>query len=102
MQPKLLYVTGRPLPMMRKGDMTQDTPEARFADAAVHLLTALHAVSTRRALTDAERRLVDCPERGVREPGVLWEHSCALFEEADKAGAGMAFGLVFCHIKILG
>ena len=95
MQPKSLYVkrTGRPLPTLRTGDMTQDTREARFADAAVHLLTALHAVSTRLTLTDAERRRVDCPDGGVLEPGALWGHSCALFGEADDVGAGAAFDL---------
>ena len=95
MQPKSLYVqcTGRPLPTLRTGDMTQDTREARFADAAVHLVTALHAVSTRLTLTDAERRRVDCPDGGVLEPGALWGHSCALFGEADEAGVGAAFDL---------
>ena len=73
--------------------MTQDIPLARFADAAVHHLTALHAVSTRLTLTDAERRQVDSPEEGVLEPGALWNHTRALFEAADEDGvdAGSAF-----------
>lgn len=74
--------------------MTQDNFIApSCAEGAVHLLVALHAVSTRLALSEAERRRVDSPDEGVLEPGALWGHSCALFAEADEAGPGSVFDL---------
>ena len=71
--------------------MMQDDPMA--AEGAVHILTALHAVSTRLALFDADDRQADCPDGGVLEPGALWGHSCGLFAEADEAGPGSVFDL---------
>ena len=77
----------------RGGHMTQDTHNPAHAEGGVHILTGLHAVSTRLSLTDTERRRADCPDGGVLEPGALWGHSCALFLEADQAGQGSQFDL---------